>query len=73
MYLADMVVVIFCIFAAGMLRYRDIMLFRTLENMQECIRIGILMHVVVFYYLRVYAFFSSVTATAKHCWLLNIR
>lgn len=51
---ADAAVLIFCIFASGMLRYRDIMAFRAAENIQECLLIGILMHVVTFYYLRVY-------------------
>ena len=52
--LVDMTVVIFSIFVAGMLRYRDILTFRVAENIQECLLIGILMHVVAFYYLRVH-------------------
>ena len=50
----DAAVVIFCIFVAGMLRYRSLALFRSEENIQECLLIAILVHMVVFYYLRVY-------------------
>ncbi len=50
----DAAVIVCCIFAAGMIRYQNIMTFRAAENIQEMLLIAMVIHVVLFYGMRIY-------------------
>ncbi len=51
---ADVTVVVFCLTVAGMLRYRSWKMMAYAENLQGMYSVVVVLHVAVFYFLKVY-------------------